>query len=104
VQPKLSSVFIVFPEERDKMIPGWILVVAMGSYYFLKKPGKDSRDIVAFARIPGERGADPPEDKEIQAKTKSSGHLLWLVIVGVPCACILLSQLCLWMSSVTVSR
>jgi len=86
------------------MIPGWILVVAMGSYYFLKKPGKDLRDIVAFARIPARRGADRSEDNEIRAKIKSSGHLLWLVIVAVPGACILLSQLCLWMSNVTVSR
>jgi hypothetical protein len=97
-------VFIVVPEERDKMIPGWILVVAMGSYYFLKKPGKGSRDIVAFAPIPGQTGANPSEDKDIQAKIKSSAQLFWLVIVGVPCACLLLSQLCLWLSNVPVSR
>src|ERR1700683_893965 len=91
-------------QERDNMIAGWILAVAMGSYYFLKKPGKDSRNVAAFARIPEQTGTDISEEKAIKAKIKSSGHRLWLVVVGVPCACLLLSRLCLWLSNVTVSR
>jgi hypothetical protein len=50
------------------MIAAWILAVTMGSYYFLNKPGKDSRNAGAFARIPEQTGTDISEEKAIQAK------------------------------------